>query len=68
MYYQYTLTHEKTVRVGWVETSGQLPPGTTLTLKGDDRIWTVEHVAQIAATQPPDTSWQVGGIQGRLRL
>lgn len=68
MYYQYTLTHGTTVRTGWIDYPRAMSPGTQLTLKGDDRIWTVTHAGKTAITQPPDTSWQVGGMQGRLTL
>ena len=36
--------------------------------KSDVHLWTVELAGTMTLTTPPERSWQVGGVIGRLAL
>ena len=67
MFRQYSLVSGVARRVGWIDHEPPLKRGTVITLKGDDREWAVEHAGVKTLDHPPDTTWQVGGITGRMR-
>lgn len=68
MYRQYELENLITGarRVCWLNLDQPLSLGTLLTLKGSEDEWEVREVHKTAITNVPDTSWQVGGIIGRM--
>ncbi len=69
MFRQYSLQCGIVRRVCWIDHEPRLKPGTVLTLKGDDGgWWMVELAGTVTLDAPPDTTWQVGGIVGRMTL
>ena len=69
MFRQYTLRRDAVRRVGWLDHEPRLRPGTLVTLRGEDTWWQVELAGTVALPQAPaNTTWQVGGVVGRLAL
>lgn len=68
MYRQYVLTSDGKRTVGWINRDPALRRGQILTLKDHDGWWTVEHAGTVALDTPPDVTWQVGGLVGRMTL
>lgn len=66
MYYQYDLEHESspvqaTILTCWLD-GRRLGVGQQLTLRGDDRRWTVLRAGVHALDAPPNQRWKVGGL------
>ena len=68
MFRQYVLSNGDRRRVGWLNREPRLKRGMRLVLKGDVHLWTVELAGTMTLTTPPERSWQVGGVIGRLAL
>lgn len=64
MYRQYTLTHQQTERVGWIDHEPALRVGQALTIKGDSQavLWRVTRAGHVALTTRPQHDWKVGGL------
>jgi hypothetical protein len=46
----------------WLEEQPGLKERARLTLKGDARTWTVEHIFSMRLERPPQKDWKVGGL------
>lgn len=68
MFRQYVLSNGDCRRVGWLNREPALKRGTRVVLKGDARLWMVEHAGTVTLSTPPERTWQVGGVIGRLVL
>jgi len=66
MFRQYVLSNGNRRRVGWLNREPALKRGMRVVLKGDLRLWTVEHAGTVTLTTPPERTWKVGGVIGRL--
>ena len=61
-YRQYKLVSGSTELVCWLKHESALRAGVRLTLKGDERAWTVVERYEPPLDRPPLTEWQVGGL------
>lgn len=61
---QCTLMSGPTITTGWLE-AGRVKVTDRLTLKGDQRVWTVMRVDEPTVEQSDlNRAWNVGGIEG----
>lgn len=65
-YRQYALESGDSRVTCWLRWTG-LRPGAVVTLKGDDRRWTVREAYATTRDLPPDREWNVGGMAGTGR-
>ena len=68
MFRQYALRCGELRRVGWLDHEPRLRHGPLVSLKDSPLWWHVELAGTVALSQPPDGTWQVGGIVGRMTL
>ena len=66
MFRQYVLSDGDRRRIGWLNREPALKRGMRVVLKGDVRLWTVEHAGTLTATTAPERCWKVGGVIDRL--
>lgn len=61
-YRQYKLVSRNEQLVCWLKHASALRVGQRLTLKDDERVWTVAERYEPALDQPPVKEWRVGGL------
>lgn len=61
-YRQFDLSSGDTRMRTWLEDDERLRVGTRLTLRGDDRVWTIESWFGVTLEDPPHKDWKVGGL------
>lgn len=63
MYKQIRMSNGKTQSVTWVDTLKSFKPGDKLLLKGDDRLWKVDWISDMAIEKKDiRRDWHVGGL------
>ncbi len=60
-YRQYELEHNGRVRVCWLDMT-TLKRGQRVTLKKEERIWTIVRAYDRVMDAPPLKTWRVGGL------